>query len=46
MLQETGTDETVIDLMKSAYKNEKSSLKLNGESTIPFAVEKGVRQGA
>ena len=46
MLQESGIDETVTDLLKSAYAGEKSTLMLNGERTEPFNIEKGVRQGA
>ena len=46
MLQETETDGTVIDILKSAYQRERSSLKINGQNTATFAIEQGVRQGS
>ena len=33
ILEETEVDRTIINILKGAYKNEKSTLLLNGERT-------------
>jgi len=46
LLEETGIDPTIPDILKSTYQHEKSTLSLNNKRTEPFSIEKGVRQGA
>jgi hypothetical protein len=46
LLENTGIDDTVSDVLKSAYSAEQSTLLLNRRRTAPFQVHRGVRQGA
>lgn len=46
LLDDTGVNPTLCDILKSAYTSETSSLLLNNAPTAPFCVQKGVRQGA
>ena len=46
ILEDTGLDMIVQDILKSAYVQERSSIKLNEELREPINIEKGVRQGA
>ena len=43
LLEDTEIDPTIADILRSAYTNEKSALKLNNKRTETFTVEKGVR---
>ncbi len=46
LLEDTGIDPTISDILKSAYAHERSALLLNNANQVSFSVQKGVRQGA
>ena len=46
LLADEGIDPHTIEILKSIYRSEQSSLILNRRITKPFHIHKGVRQGA